>query len=262
MNENSPQPTSDEEEILRIVAAGVTKVRDNAEQLFSEAKLLRAAGALSRALFLHQISMEECAKADMLGASAISRLSGTAPDKKKFSKALSSHKAKNFANAYMLKPNDEEKRARAAGDWRAAIAAFDESKAAFHHRANTAKNAALYVDVQGDVFSAPSDCITEDMVEEIAKRNQEFLARANTYVRVLTRWQQSAAEFAEISRWLVERAEQLRSERPDAVDEVLSSLLAEAFGKLSSMPRNEPLSEVSSTSADQAKGPEIRSQEP
>jgi hypothetical protein len=84
MKQTPSDRSSPEEEILREVLDGVTKVRDNAEQLFSEAKILRAAGALSRALVLHQISMEECAKADMLGAWAISRLTGMPPEEKQF----------------------------------------------------------------------------------------------------------------------------------------------------------------------------------
>jgi AbiV family abortive infection protein len=73
-----------EKEILPDILNVATKVRDNAEQLFCEAKLLRAAGALSRVLFLHQISLEECAKVDMLGAWTVSHLTGQTPDDKKF----------------------------------------------------------------------------------------------------------------------------------------------------------------------------------
>jgi hypothetical protein len=40
---------------------------ENAESLYKEAEALRQAGFLARAAFLHQISMEECAKIDMLG---------------------------------------------------------------------------------------------------------------------------------------------------------------------------------------------------
>jgi AbiV family abortive infection protein len=237
----NPRPTErspSEKEILRDILNVATKVRDNAEQLFCEASLLRAAGALSRALFLHQISLEECGKVDMLGAWAISHLTGMVPDDKKFSKALANHKAKNYANAYMLEPTEAETRAREAGDWRAAIEVFEKKKVEFHERSNAAKNAALYVDVQGGVCSTPSEHTTEAMVEEISNRNEEFLAHANNHVLVLSRWQDSAAEFAELARWFVERAEELRRAQPEDPEQAMATLLAGAFQKLLEVPVN------------------------
>jgi AbiV family abortive infection protein len=236
-----PRPTersASEQEILRDIFNVATKVRDNAEQLFCEAKLLGSAGALSRALFLHQISLEECAKVDMLGAWAVSHLTGMTPDDKKFSKALASHKAKNYANAYMLEPTEAEKRAREAGDWRAAIETFEKTKVEFHEKSNAAKNAALYVDVQHGVCSTPSEHTTEAMVEEISNRNEEFLAHANNHVLVLSRWQDSAAEFAELARWFVERAEELRDAQRESPEEAMATLMAEAFQKLRELPVN------------------------
>ena len=44
----------------------------NAEELFQEASLLGSHGAICRALFLHQISLEECGKIEMLGGWATS----------------------------------------------------------------------------------------------------------------------------------------------------------------------------------------------
>ncbi|MCE1968386.1 AbiV family abortive infection protein, partial [Enterobacter hormaechei] len=48
----------------------------NAEDLFREAAVLFACKAYSRALFLHQISMEECGKIEILGGWACSQLMG------------------------------------------------------------------------------------------------------------------------------------------------------------------------------------------
>jgi hypothetical protein len=46
---------------------GAQKVFANAEALNGEARILAGAGATSRALFLHQISLEECAKIQIIG---------------------------------------------------------------------------------------------------------------------------------------------------------------------------------------------------
>jgi len=238
---------SNDAEVLRDVLSGVTKVRDNAEQLFGEATLLRSAGALSRALFLHQISLEECAKVDMLGAWAVSHLTGMAPDEKKFAKALANHRAKNYANAYMLEPTEEERKARETGDLKAAIEVFEKSKVQFHDESNAAKYAALYVNVQGGVFSAPSEHTTEAMLEEISKRNEEFIAYANNYVRVLSRWQESATEFAELCRWFVQRAEELRGAQSDNFEHAITTLMAEAFEKIRKLPVNKKAFARSST---------------
>jgi AbiV family abortive infection protein len=230
--------TTSEKQILRDILNVATKVRDNAEQLFFEAKLLRAAGALSRALFLHQISLEECAKVDMLGAWAVSHLTGLTPDNNKFSKALASHKAKNYANAYMLEPTEAEKQAREAGDWKTAVEVFEKGKVEFHEKSNAAKNAALYVDAQGGVCSTPSEHTTEAMVEEISDRNEEFLAHANNHVLVLSRWHNSAAGFAEVARWFVKRAEELRDAQRADPKQAMDTLMAEALEKLLELPVN------------------------
>jgi len=53
-----------DEKLLRKLTAGAQKVLENAASLYKEALTLMEAGALSRALFLHQISMEECAEVE------------------------------------------------------------------------------------------------------------------------------------------------------------------------------------------------------
>jgi len=47
---------------------GAKLIFNNAEVLFQEAEVLRKNGSYARSLFLHQISMEECAKVEMIGA--------------------------------------------------------------------------------------------------------------------------------------------------------------------------------------------------
>ena len=44
---------------LTELARGAKKTFDNADRLYREARILGAAGAHERALFLHQISLEE-----------------------------------------------------------------------------------------------------------------------------------------------------------------------------------------------------------
>ncbi|MEQ8315915.1 MAG: AbiV family abortive infection protein [Phycisphaerales bacterium] len=209
-----------------------SKVRDNAEQLYSEARILRAAGALARSLFLHQISLEECAKVDMLGAWAVSQqLTGETTDSKKFWKALASHKAKNSTNAYLMPATEAERRAREAGDWSAAIQFFLDDKTQFHNDSNTAKNAALYVDVREGFCSTPVEQISESMVKEIVARNERFLTHANTHVRVLARWVESPAEFVEINRWFVERAKELQDLDATDPEQIVSTLLEDGHQK-------------------------------
>ena len=47
---------------------GARRLAANARELFEEATVLRRAGAFPRSYCLHQISLEECAKIEMLGA--------------------------------------------------------------------------------------------------------------------------------------------------------------------------------------------------
>ena len=69
--------------LLSELARGAQKTFDNADALYREAKLLGAAGALDRALFLHQISLEECAKIEIMGAWVTSLLAGYTVDEKR-----------------------------------------------------------------------------------------------------------------------------------------------------------------------------------
>ena len=145
--------------------------------------------ALNRALFLHQISLEECGKVEMLGAWATSLLIGFKVDTQKMSKELASHRAKNNANSYFLPVSDAERQARATSDVPAAVKAFmGGQQSDFHKQSNLAKNSSLYVDFENGEFSAPSDRVTEAMVHETASRNAEFLALTGPKVEMMSRW--------------------------------------------------------------------------
>jgi AbiV family abortive infection protein len=161
--------------MLNELASGAQKTFDNADALYWEAKLLGAAGALSRALFLHQISLEECAKIENTGAWATSILAGFTVDKKRVLAGFASHARKNRTNAYMLKGSAAEQAAKKRGDWKVANEEFKKLQAEFHEKSNDAKNASLYVDFKDGKFIAPTERITKDMLDETAARNETFL---------------------------------------------------------------------------------------
>jgi hypothetical protein len=66
--------------LLGVLVRGAEKTFDNAEKLYFEAETLAKTGATARALCLHQISLEECAKVETLGAWATSLLAGQKVD--------------------------------------------------------------------------------------------------------------------------------------------------------------------------------------
>jgi hypothetical protein len=61
------------------------------------------------------------------------------------------------------------------GDFSGAVNAFSDMQKRFHMKANSAKNAALYVDFVDGQFVAPNERITPQMVAEAATLNEEFL---------------------------------------------------------------------------------------
>ena len=103
---------------LREYSRGAQLIFENAESLFKEADVLRQAGFVTRAAFLHQISMEECAKVDMLGDWATTLLMDSDVDDEKIARLFRDHKVKNKANAYMASVTDEEHGARKRGTGR------------------------------------------------------------------------------------------------------------------------------------------------
>src|SRR5438105_4346093 len=112
--------------LLQEIRTGAEKSFRNAEALYNEARLLSESGALSRALFLHQISLEECAKIEILGAWATSLLMGHTVDVAKLKRAFASHASKNRTNAYFLRGSEEELAANRSGDIDRSLEAFKQ----------------------------------------------------------------------------------------------------------------------------------------
>ncbi len=102
--------------LLTELARGAEKAFENAEALYNEATLLCEMGHMSRALFLHQISLEECAKIDILNAFAAGLLIGHEGNLGKLKRFLSKHARKNEANAYFLPGSPEEQAAKQSRD--------------------------------------------------------------------------------------------------------------------------------------------------
>ncbi|AZO31959.1 MULTISPECIES: AbiV family abortive infection protein [unclassified Mesorhizobium] len=211
---------------LNILVRGAEKTFDNAERLFVEAELLAKAGAVARALCLHQISLEECSKVDSLGAWAVSLVVGFDVDQKKVLSAFARHASKNKSNAYMLKASEAESEARLRGDWDGAMAAFKDSQEAFHERSNQAKNASLYVDWIDGEFAAPSERISKEMLAEITERNAEFLGNSHNSLKMLRRLEESPDKMRGLLSGFVEQVEKLREEKQDNPMEAMEALLS------------------------------------
>jgi AbiV family abortive infection protein len=209
------------------LSRGASKALLNAEELFQEANLLRSQGALSRALFLHQISLEECGKIEILGGCTTGLFMGFDLDFQELLATLATHKAKNYANSYMLPSTNEELGAKKRGDWRRCIEVFERQQAKFHTDSNSAKNASLYVDYENGHFTTPKEKITETMVAEIAKRNSEFLMLVRLKVEMLSRWQTDPEKVQGMIGWFSTRAEELKSQLPNDPEQVLSILMQE-----------------------------------
>ncbi len=216
---------------LTVLVRGAEKTFDNAERLFFEAELLARAGAVARALCLHQISLEECSKVNNLGAWAVSLVLGLEVNQKKVLAAFGRHAAKNKSNAYMLKGSEAETDAKARGDWEAAVEAFRQTQDEFHETSNRAKNASLYVDWVDGEFAAPSERITKQMLAEITERNAEFLGYAQNGLKMLRRLEASPEEMKGLLSGFVEQAEKLREEKPDDFMAAMETLLSDFLEK-------------------------------
>lgn len=204
----------------------------NAENLFGEAKILYAHKAFCRALFLHQISLEECGKTEILGWWATGHLMGVSVDFDKIRSRLTMHKVKNFANAYMLPLSEAQQKARDELDWRRERDAFKEQQAAFHQESNYRKNASLYVDIVDNRFLSPSDQITEDMVCEIADRNNTFIELMRPKVEMLRHWEQNPDVTRDLLKGFQQMMEELRDKYPDDPFKALGIFLAETLEQL------------------------------
>lgn len=216
-----------DKDFLSELARGAQKTFENAEELFKEACLLKENGALSRVLFLHQISLEECAKVDILMGHAASLLTGNKVNVKKLSSVLRSHASKNRANAYFLPVPAKEEAAKRRGNFKGAIAVFSQIQAAFHSKSNAAKNASLYVDFRDKKFVAPSECTTPELVAEIASLNEKFLALTYPKLEILLKWDKTPEESQETTVQIEKRLKELRSELPDDPLKAFKTLIQE-----------------------------------
>jgi AbiV family abortive infection protein len=200
---------------------------ENAEALYQEANALREAGHLARAAFLHQISMEECAKVDMLGGWVTTVLMGGKISERAMARVFRDHGAKNYANAYNATPTPEELEAKKRGDWRAVREAFKTFQAMFHSEVNTTKNAALYVDFKDGQFISPKDVIPIETVTVMAALNADFLSRASLFVRLLGRMANETSTFEGFARHFALRAEELRRSGKHDPETLMAELLQE-----------------------------------
>jgi len=211
--------------LLSVLVRGAERTFENAERLYREAEILAKAGAAARALFLHQISLEECSKIENMGAWAISLLSGHDVDQKKVLDALARHSSKNKSNAYMLEGSQIEKDAKERGDWKTALEEFKKLQVEFHEKSNSAKNASLYVDWKNGEFIAPCERISDEMLTEIIGRNEMFLGYAYNSLQMLKRLEKAPAEMQGMVVEFMETAEKMRAEKPDDVMGSMNELI-------------------------------------
>ena len=214
------------------IIEGALKTIKNADELFDEARLLAGAGHTARALLLHQISLEECGKAEMLYVSLAETLRGQPVDLKKLSRIFTKHVAKNSTTAYFLPRSEAEVAALEQNDTGAAARTFGELQGAFHENSNSLKNAALYVDFDG-AFRAPGEVITEEQLTEVLNRNGQFMSLAMDKAQLLIRWASNldaaAAEIA--TMWSTLGLAELDKEKPETF-EAFKGRLDEMLGPL------------------------------
>jgi AbiV family abortive infection protein len=218
-------------------ARGGELIFDNAEQLYREACILRENGAFSRALCLHQISNEECGKLEMLGGYAMTIVLGHGFDPAKMIKAFRNHEAKNNANAYFAGVTDEEKEARKRGDWAGSARAFEKLQEQLHDTFNTNKNASLYVNFDGETFSAPKDGVTVELVDEMATLNRYFLGLAENNTRLLRRVAVNELDFQSVARKFAEHAEESRDKNPSDREAAFDAFFREIFESIKSQSK-------------------------
>lgn len=213
--------------LLAEFSRGGDLIFDNAEQLYQEACILRQHGALARALALHQLSNEECAKVEMLGGYAMHVVLGDAVDLRKMARAFRKHENKNHVNAYFAGVTNEERAHRARGDWAASSQAFKALQEKLHRLFNSNKNAALYVTLEDGAFSAPRHVVPEGLVEEMATLNRYFLGIAAASVRLLRRVEINEWGFQEAPAAFLKRLKELLAQTPNDLEGALNTALHE-----------------------------------
>lgn len=218
--------------ILSELANGALKSLENAECLFQEAKLLSKHNAICRAYFLHQISIEECGKIELIGGYATAHLMDFSQSLKKLKSNISNHKAKNTANAYMLPRSEEEDEAIKEKNWKKALNAFDKQKIDFHQLSNFRKNVSLYVDFTDETFFSPQEQISEQMLRDIAENNYEFIELIRPKAEMLSHWAENPGDTKTTLKLFQNISEDLKKKHPDdpgkAMEEMLETLITQA----------------------------------
>lgn len=186
-----------------ILLGGALSVFENADRLFYEAGVLADVEAFPRAYLLHQISLEECGKVEILSAAVVSCLIGENVDVKSLAKVFRRHESKNKMNAYFLPRSEGELLAEKNDDIAASVSAFKTVQEEFHKESNRLKNSSLYVDFDGG-FTSPQNVIFKDDYEKIRSQNADFMGLTNLKVKMLSRWKgdlpSAVSEIQEVCR--------------------------------------------------------------
>lgn len=202
----------------------------NAEDVYNEALVLAKAGHHVRAVFLHQISLEECGKLEMLGGWIVGVIGGLQRDAAAFYRALSQHKAKNSVNSYMLEVEGDEFAAQERGDWKGKGEAFKKMQQAFHQGSNRAKNASLYVDVSEGKIDTPKASVTEEMLADFRERNDRFLSLMRARLEMIQSWSKRAPQMEASVQAFMKEMEQLGGKTPDNLEK-LTEIVIEQMKK-------------------------------
>jgi len=173
-----------------------------------------------------------------MGAWAASLLSGLGVDQSKVLAAFRRHSSKNKSNAYMLEGSQAEKDAKERDDWKTVLGEFKKFQTEFHQASNDAKNASLYVDWKDGEFVSPNEQITSEMLEEIIKRNKNFLGYAYNSLKMLRRLDKSPDDLQDLLIKFVAAAEKMRAEKPDdpmaAINELVDNFFDSGLKRLKS----------------------------
>lgn len=212
---------------------GANLIFENATHLFQEASILADANHWTRSVFLHQISIEECAKIQMIGEYVTAVMSGENVDMNKWLRSFRSHQHKNNTNAYMATPTEEEKIARRSSDSEMAIKVFKKFQKHFHQEVNGIKNSSLYVDFSNGNFTTPKDSVGEKEQVEFSALNHYFLGISKSSLLVLEQIKNSPSYLEKISLLIKERPDeviqQLGSDSVDGLAAIVEAMLRSCY---------------------------------
>lgn len=204
-------------EVAHLMVAA-TAVFENADHLFQEAVLLTKGTYWPRALVLHQISLEELAKLDLIGGYIAQVLMG-AGNSSRFYIEVRQHEAKNKVNAYFQEMSEEERAAARRGDVKRQLEIFQQVQDDFHKASNDDKNAGLYVNISKDAVTTPDASIDEKKVAVIAERNAKYMHIGQQRLDWLQNMTADVDKAAREMKSFMEKAEELRKNKSLSPDE-------------------------------------------